>query len=262
MSQQPGDDDDDLRCILEDECDDWIEDAEVVPPPALAPAHPVKANGVLAATYNRIGGALEQVASVYGVDVACALAVWKTESGPTVHAPGHAVIRFENHRLWKLWGRAHNDAFVAHFQFGDPIWKGHEFRANEDSEWMLSHTAGPSGQRVEYAALAKAIELAGEDIALRCISIGGPQILCSNFALLGYASPAEMYADFQRTEDVHVRGFFKFCEAKKIIGAMKSKDWAAFARVYNGPGQVDAYGAKIAAAYAEARTMLSKAVIA
>jgi hypothetical protein len=66
-----------------------------------------------------------------------------------------------------------------------------------------------------------------------------------------------MCAAFARSERWQVCGFFDFCAAKDIIAALKTADWLGFARIYNGPGNAEAYAAKIAAAYEDACRILN-----
>lgn len=237
---------DERSCLEDDACgeDDWLSEAETVEVPTLAPERPVTGRSDLAQTYNRIGGAMESLALEYGVDVAALLAVWQTESRALKHVPGKMIIRFENHLLRKRWGRDHPD-FLHFFRVGEPPWKGHKF-LDPTRGWIALHTAA-AGQREEYAALAKATELAGETIALQCISMGGPQILGSNYALIGFDSPRAMYDAFQGPEDSHIRGCLNYCNAKKLLPTVQKgrlsqdKYRRLFAGGYNGPGQVDAY---------------------
>jgi hypothetical protein len=68
------------------------------------------------------------------------------------------------------------------------------------------------GQVQEYDVLGLARTIAGEGVALQCISVGGCQIMGFNYPKLGYQSAREMYAAFQESESAQVRGFFSFCE--------------------------------------------------
>jgi hypothetical protein len=231
-------------------------------PPEDAPPAPIatlRGKGAIVETYNRLGSTMTRVASVHGLDMAAVLAVWKVETGPYRHVPGKAIIRFENHLLWGAWGKTATRIYDAHFRHGGHAgvegkpWHNHAYRADAQGAWRDLHR----GQDREYDALAVAIRLAGEATALGCISIGGPQILIRNHALLGYATRKDMYTAFQASEESHVLGFFAFCEKKGIMGALRSKDWEAFARVYNGSGQVPLYKKKLEAAYAEASQALA-----
>jgi hypothetical protein len=65
-------------------------------------------------------------------------------------------------------------------------------------------------------------------------------------------SAAAMFQAFARSERWQVLGFFDFCRAKNLAGVIAAHDWLGFASVYHGSGNAEAYGAKIAAAFAQA----------
>jgi hypothetical protein len=93
-----------------------------------------------------------------------------------------------------------------------------------------------------------------EAVCLSC-SFGGPQILGSNHALIGYATAGALFNAFQESERWHVCGFFDFCQGNRLIAAVVQEDWTAFATKYNGPGQAMSYGEKIGAAYDAAKRL-------
>ena len=221
----------------------------------------------LAETYNRLGGLMGVLSSETGIPLTAILAVWYIESGGRRHVPGHALIRFENHLFYKRWGKANQSTYDAHFQHGIYVlvkgnkkkadWKGHQFRERTDEPFGEFH----GNQEREYRVLAFASRLAGEEAALQCISIGGPQILVSNYRLLGYPTPRAMYEAFQAGESAQVLGFFDFCQYKfgygrrrgEMIGHLAALRWEKFALGYNGSGQVKLYAAKLRGAYQDAQ---------
>lgn len=120
-----------------------------------------------------------------------------------------------------------------------------------------------TGQQAdEYRALELATTLAGEDVALQCISIGGPQILVLNHRRLGYTTPRQMFDAFQASERWHVIGFFDFCRttrapaAGQMIDYLGARIWDRFAYYYNGNGQVAKYSSHLAEAYHAAQAAL------
>jgi hypothetical protein len=73
-----------------------------------------------------------------------------------------------------------------------------------------------------------------------------------HFKALGYASPQAMRADMD-TEQGQLEAFVWFVRADpRLVDALKRHDWHTFAGVYNGPGQIDVYAARIADAYVRA----------
>jgi hypothetical protein len=170
--------------------------------------------------------------------------------------PNKAVIRFENHILFDQWGRRHAAAYDAHFQHGGrppaigdacrgssgefASWKCHAWRPDTSRPFVACH----QGQAQEYEVLEFARELAGDAIALQCISIGGCQVMGFNFKKLGFDDPKQMFDAFQDNEIAQVRGFFAFCQntgSGEAVAALQRADWATFARIYNGSGNVAYY---------------------
>ena len=225
-------------------------------PAALLPVPTAGTGGqrALAATFNRIGGLAGALAALLGVPLPAVLAVWYVESGGRPHRAGQTLTRFENHLLWRSWGRANADAFDTHFQVGgrpprtgpgcEHPWQCHYAREDPSQPFVPVH----SGQPQEAATLALATRLSGEDTALRCASFGGTQILGRHHARLGYASPREMFDAFRASEQAEVLGFFDFCRSVPgLVEGLRARDWATVARLYNGAGQVERYSARLAA---------------
>jgi hypothetical protein len=217
-------------------------------------------------TYQRIGGLLDKLAERTAIDPSAALAVWLAESSARPFQYHQAVIRFEVHHLFELWGKRNRQEFVSHFRFGGHSlqpghpWENHEFRSRTTDQFTSVH----HNQKTEYSALTLAQVLATEESGLRCASIGGCQILMSAFAMLGYDSAKAMYQAFQASERNHILGFFSFCYAKPapktgdLIVYLRQHDWLNFAKYYNGGSQMPVYAAKMRDAY-EAATLVTHA---
>jgi len=213
--------------------------------------------------YNRLGGLIARIAGITGVPLPVALAIWFLESSGRVLVHNQAIIRFEVHHFWSAWGHANAAAFDAHFRFGGHCgcsghpWEGHAWR-DADGPFAPVH----SGQSAEYAALRTAMRLAGEEDAVRCLSIGGCQLLCCDYPRLGYASALAMYNAFQASENAQVLGFFDFCAHQptprpgELLAWLRDRDFASFAHFYNGGGEVAAYAAKLKAVVADAEALL------
>ena len=233
----------------------------------LKPASPIVAarswparRRAAAAVFNRLGGLLDVLARRTNCEVESLLAVWFVESGGREHQRGNAIIRFENHHFFKHWGRQHQSAYDAHFRHGGrkgqpgASWKNHQCRVEEMDPFKAVHAS----QTREYAVLKLARRLAGDEPALKSISIGGPQILISNRTRLGYESARAMYDAFQAGERNQVLGFFDFCEgttSQGLIRFLRNRNWKRFAHHYNGSGNSEHYGGLIEAAYNDARKL-------
>lgn len=131
---------------------------------------------------------------------------------------------------------------------------------------VASGVAYPSwGQRPypkdSYPRLERARQI-NEELALRGASWGLPQILGENYDLAGYKSAVDMVTDFLGGEDAQLTALSSFVVAKNLDGALRDKQWAVFARGYNGAAYAkNGYDVAISVAYGKAkrRTSLGKA---
>jgi hypothetical protein len=90
------------------------------------------------------------------------------------------------------------------------------------------------------------------DAANKACSWGTFQILGQNHKACGFDSSQE-FVDAMWTggASAHLDAFVKFIKANNLDGSLRNKQWATFARGYNGPGYAqNAYDKKMAAAYA------------
>jgi peptidoglycan hydrolase-like protein with peptidoglycan-binding domain len=234
---------------------------------SLSPTTPITINPrwpqlrkTLASTYNRLGGLIRALANRVGIEIPAVLAVWQVESAGRRHVPGRAIIRFENHLFYKLWGQNNPAIYDRHFRHGGHAgqpgrsWENHQFRERINEPFRSFH----GNQDLEYRVLFLAQQLGGETAALQSISIGGPQILVSNYRMLGYTSPREMYEAFQSGERFHILGFFDFCTHHPrgdLLRYLRNHEWRSFAYYYNGSGKADEYGQRIQRVYQEGRQL-------
>lgn len=104
----------------------------------------------------------------------------------------------------------------------------------------------------ERARLEKAIRI-DEECAYASASYGLFQIMGFNgVKVCGYPSAKAFYQDMLTGgEGAHLRAFVKFVKAdNNLLTAIRTKNWASFARWYNGPNYAaQGYDKKLAAAY-------------
>ncbi len=143
---------------------------------------------------------------------------------------GRPVILFESHAFHTLTKGAYDGS---HPGISTPSWE---------------HNYGASGAH-QYDRLNEAIAL-DRHAALQSASWGKYQIMGENFANAGYDNVEAFVADMVHSEAYQLDAFVAFLQNTGIDKALIAKDWPAFARGYNGPGQVEAYAARIAEAYA------------
>lgn len=102
-----------------------------------------------------------------------------------------------------------------------------------------------------YPRLIRAT-LLDEELALRSASWGLGQIMGFNHSMCGYKSAKEMVDHFKLDEENHLAAMIKFIIAAGLDDELRRKDWAGFARGYNGPGFAkNGYDKKLAANYAK-----------
>src|SRR5262249_60497107 len=92
-----------------------------------------------------------------------------------------------------------------------------------------------------------------ETLAKLSISMGGPQILGSNFADAGFESAAQMFDAFATGEKRQIISFFDFLQGvgthpPKIL-ALQNRDFVRFAELYNGPGNSAEYSSRLSTAF-------------
>lgn len=112
------------------------------------------------------------------------------------------------------------------------------------------------GQRENYRLqMAKQIH---EESAIESASFGLFQIMGFHWQLLGYQSAQEFEMSMSESELKQTEAFVKFISSKsnsKMITALKAHDYAAFARLYNGPNyKKNRYDEKIKATYESIKT--------
>ncbi|TAA47517.1 N-acetylmuramidase domain-containing protein [Corallincola spongiicola] len=197
--------------------------------------------------WQKFGPALKLMASEHQLDVATVVAVICVESGGKGFEPSNQdrmIIRFENHKFWKYWGRSNPDIFNAHFVYAkDKVWKGHQWRASRQDPWQSFH----GNQEKEWQLLSFARNL-DDTAALLSISMGAPQIMGFHYQTLGYATVQQMFAEFCIDVDRQIDGMFAFF-SPAMLQSLQQLDFERFAGYYNGSGQKAFYGAAISRHY-------------
>jgi hypothetical protein len=204
-----------------------------------------------AQTWNKFGGVFKALGTSLGIDPGLAVAVFVLESGGrTFHADGRMIIRFENQVFFDLWGKQRPDIYQQHFTFNaEKRWLEHMWRPAADQSWRAAHTE----HNEEWLELTFARTL-DDTAALQSISMGGAQIMGFNYKMLAYPSVQAMFQACSTSDRAQIVGFFDFIKGpsaatSKRVAALQTKDYAAFAALYNGPGQAQRYGGLIKMVY-------------
>lgn len=109
---------------------------------------------------------------------------------------------------------------------------------------------GVENQTAEWKAYEAAYKL-NADAAMLSTSWGLGQVMGFNFKAAGFKTVKDMVDKFSESEMEQLRGMFNFIKSNnKLITALRVKDWATFARYYNGPKYKDfKYDTRLAEAY-------------
>lgn len=196
------------------------------------------------------------------VETACVKAVQQVESrGSGFLDDGRLIILFERHWFFKLL----NEKLEKNPGLGKQICQklnlsvpaGQQFDGALKTHLSLhmgdiydSKAGGYQGGVAEHTRLTKAISIDTE-CALRSASWGLFQIMGFHYALLGYASAQQMVDEYNIGERNQLLSFCQFVlKDNNLISSLRAKNWATFARWYNGPGYAaNSYDTKLADAY-------------
>ena len=179
-------------------------------------------------------------AAALGVDVASVETVVEVEAGGDCFLPsGDCDILFERHIFHKQLSRKRSAAEVAKL-------------AAQYPELISVRTGGYLGGQSEWKRLNQAIAI-DRTAALLSASWGMFQVMGFNYTAAGYTSLEQFVKDMMDSEKFHLKAFTSFVKSNAgLLRALKAKDWANFARGYNGPAYAkNRYDVKLAAAYAK-----------
>lgn len=141
------------------------------------------------------------------------------------------------------------------------LFERHVFRRETKGRFDRSapHLSGPAGGygglATQYTKLEEALALSeaaglGCEPALRSVSWGLGQIMGFNAESAGFASAEAMVNAMLDGEDDQVLAMANFLRSQNLYKALLRRDWAAFARGYNGPSYAqNRYDIKLEQAY-------------
>jgi hypothetical protein len=176
------------------------------------------------------------------VEVEALAAVAWIESGgralTTVNGRQEPLIRFEGH-------------------YFDRRLKGVE-RVKAREAGLSSPIAGtvknPTGQKERWVLLEKAASI-NRQAAYESTSFGVGQVMGAHWAWLGYPNVDELVKDARAGLGGQIRLMEKYIDKAGLADALRRKDWAKFARGFNGTAyKKNAYDRKLAEAYERLRT--------
>lgn len=166
-----------------------------------------------------------------GCEVEAIQAVVEVESGASgFAATGKPIILFEPHIFSRL--------------------TSHRFDGTNPNVSYPSwdRTLYPRDQAGRWGQLREAYGLDAE-AACASASYGRFQIMGMNYDKCGFPKASEFVADMAKSEVQQLKAFEGFVRSSGIADELQRLDWEGFARVYNGPGQVERYGRLMREAY-------------
>jgi len=180
---------------------------------------------------------ITSVATQLGVDAPAIKAVYEVESKGSGFLPdGRPKILFEGHIFWAQLKKRGKDPV----QFTN---------SNEDILFPNWTKAFYKGNALEYERLSRAKSIDYE-AALASASWGTFQIMGFNYKACGHDSIPDYINSCYSDEGEHLKAFANFITSAGLLNYLKNKDWAAFAKGYNGPEyKQNNYDAKLETAY-------------
>lgn len=158
----------------------------------------------------------EEAAKELGCEVAAIKAVAKTETGSY-----GSYFKFED-----------NDDYVPAILFERHHFHKYTNGKYDQFEDISNPVAGGYGvTSIQYAKLVKAYTL-DKKAALKSASWGKFQILASNYATAGYASPEDFVFALSKSEKNQLKAFVSFIKADRVLlHSIRTKNWLSFAQM-------------------------------
>ena len=179
-----------------------------------------------------------QLSRILNVEVAAIKAVSYVESmGDGFLPSGHPKILFESHWFRQYTHAAYDDSHPN---------ISHKYETADGT--IIRNYIGGEGEVTER--LNAAVEL-NRRAAYMSTSWGKFQIMGFNYDLAGYRSVDEFVEAMKASEDNHYMAFGMFVKSDhRMLSALQNKNWAKFARVYNGQDYaINRYDVKMKEAY-------------
>lgn len=181
-------------------------------------------------------GEIDKLAENLGVESAALRAVLTVESG---------VFGFDKSKRPKALFERHH--FYKHLKGKPDVLQQAVNAGLAYPDW--GEKPYPKGSDAVYAEIEAACNL-DLDAALLSVSWGLGQIMGSNYKLVGCDSVQQMVEQAKESEIAQLKQMANFIKSTGLLDELQRKDWAAFAKGYNGPKYaVNGYDTKLAAAY-------------
>lgn len=171
----------------------------------------------------RIGCGEDEIHAVLDVEAA----------GGGFDAQGRPKMLFEPHKFWKELGPGTKRTRAVALGLAYPTWGEKDY------------------PKESYTRLNAAIAI-DREAALRSASWGLGQIMGSNYEAAGFLSVTAMVDAFCDSEAAQLEGMVSFIKVNRLDDELRTHNWPAFARGYNGPRYAEHnYDRRLAAAYSK-----------
>lgn len=162
-----------------------------------------------------------------------AVATAENNGGTGYDESGRPLILFEPH----IFARRTNNRFnETHPAISYPSFDARRYPRSQDERW---------------AQLAEAYALSPQE-ALAATSWGAFQLMGYQYQSAGYATVEAFILDLAHSPQHQLAAWARWIQSNGLVDEIQRKDWAGFARGYNGPGYAaGGYDRRIAERYAQ-----------
>lgn len=184
---------------------------------------------------------LRELANKFGLELAVVKAVKEVESGNSEGflKDGRPQILFEGHIFYRYLVEKYGEAKVKKYviQYPKLVYR----------TWTKIYYLGSVREHDERLSVAAKID---RECALKATSFGMFQIMGFNYKLCGCNTLQEFVNCMYKSKSEQIRLFFNFIKNQNMLGYLVNKQWAKFARAYNGPGyKANKYDTKLETLY-------------
>ncbi len=181
---------------------------------------------------------IERVALAENIEPAALKAVVEVESGgrafTKINGQDMPLILYEYHVFYRYPGLTDPQRREAvRRKLAAPRWGDLPYAKSQAARYNQLERAATINEQAAYAAC----------------SWGVGQVLGENAEWLDFGTPKALAEKTMEGVAGQLAVMLAFIKKAGIMDELKARDWRGFARRYNGPGQVDFYASRMAAAY-------------
>lgn len=185
---------------------------------------------------SKLNESIQKIANKFDIEAELVFAVCKIESrGSGFNPDGSIKLLFEGHWFYRY---TKGEFFEDYRTICYPKW----------TKEFYGKTWKEENKRF---AVAESLDKKAANLST---SFGMFQIMGFNHNKCGFDNVFDFVKFLRESEENQIDAFFKFIKNIKADDKLKAKDWAGFARAYNGPGyEINKYDKKLQIAYNEVK---------